>query len=145
MNLQVQRHEKQGDIDLTPMIDVVFLLVIFFMVTTTFIEEAKVYKITLPRAEKPQTISRENATMLTVTFDGKIYLQLSGGKEEELSGFKEAVDKLKTWREKAAPSDPVILRCDVRSEYQQCLQAKNAIRLAGVDFLFEEVQVHVTK
>ena len=57
MRLRLLRQEAQEGIDLTSMIDVVFLLVIFFMVTTTFIEEAKVYKINLPRAERPTTVS----------------------------------------------------------------------------------------
>ncbi len=42
------------DINLTPLIDVVFLLLIFFMVTTTFVEEGKL-SISLPEADTAET------------------------------------------------------------------------------------------
>ena len=139
MRLRLLRQEAQEEIDLTSMIDVVFLLVIFFMVTTTFIEEAKVYKINLPRAERPTTVSRDDTHSLSVTVDGRIYLKVDQ-KEEEMTSLEEVVEALRAKKE-AGELLPVILRCDARCEYTIYVQAKNALRMAGVEMVFEEVEV----
>ena len=140
MRLRLLRQEAQEGIDLTSMIDVVFLLVIFFMVTTTFIEEAKVYKINLPRAERPTTVSRDDTHSLSVTVDGKIFLKVDQ-KEEEMSSLEQVVEALRAKKEEAGELLPVILRCDARCEYAVYVQSKNALRMAGVEMVFEEVEV----
>ena len=140
MKLRIAQTESQEGIDITSMIDVVFLLVIFFMVTSTFIEEAKVYKIELPRAEKPETVSRDNTHMLSVTGDGKIFLKIDTT-EDELENFEQVVQKLKEYKEKQEELLPVILRVDTHCEYSVYVQAKNALRLAGAKLIFEEVEV----
>ncbi|MBN1809217.1 MAG: biopolymer transporter ExbD [Planctomycetes bacterium] len=140
MKLRILQAETEEGVDLTSMLDVVFLLVIFFMVTSTFIEEAKVYKITLPKAEAPETVSRDNTFTLSVTLDGTIYLKADDA-EQELSGFEQVVSRLKALKDEGRELPPVILRCDARCEYTTYVQAKNALRLAGVDMVFEEVEV----
>ena len=63
------RNKKNAplEISLTPMIDVVFLLLIFFMVTTTFSKETMI-KVQLPQAEG-QVAERDNDNVLTLTID----------------------------------------------------------------------------
>ena len=142
MKLKIAQTESQEGVDITSMIDVVFLLVIFFMVTSTFIEEAKVYKIELPRAKKPETVSRDDTHMLSVTGDGKIFLKIDA-KEEEYETFEQVVAKLKEFKDKQEDQKllPVILRVDTHCEYSVYVQAKNALRLAGAERIFEEVEV----
>jgi len=140
MKLRILQYEMEEGIDLTSMLDVVFLLVIFFMVTSTFIEEAKVYKLILPRAEQPTTISRDDTHCLSVTADGKIFLKVDKV-EDEIDSFEAVARILKEKREREGRLRPVILRCDARCEYSTYVQAKNALRLAGVDTVFEEVEV----
>jgi biopolymer transport protein ExbD len=142
MKLKVTNIESKDDIDLTSMIDVVFLLVIFFMVTSTFIEEAKVYKIELPRAEKPETVSRDNTHSLSITADGQIYLKIED-KEDKIETLQTVIEKLKEYIEKSPEKKllPVILRVDAHCEYSVYVQAKNALRLAGAELIFEEMEV----
>ena len=64
------RNKKNAplEISLTPMIDVVFLLLIFFMVTTTFSKET-VIKVQLPQAEGQETERHAQEPVLMVTID----------------------------------------------------------------------------
>lgn len=61
-------------IDLTPMIDVVFLLLIFFMISTTFIERPGV-TIDLPEGGTRQIATEKREVEVYLTEDGDLYLQ----------------------------------------------------------------------
>ena len=75
MNFRRQRRDEVG-VDLTPLIDVVFLLLIFFMVSTTFIRETQL-KIDLPEASgELQEIgisrSRTRSIIIGITISEKL-------------------------------------------------------------------------
>ncbi|MGC6488203.1 MAG: ExbD/TolR family protein [Planctomycetota bacterium] len=63
--------EAEGGIDMSPMIDCVFILLIFFIVTTTFVEETGV------EVDKPQAAAsvslKKNSVMFGVTAAGEVY------------------------------------------------------------------------
>ena len=63
--------EAEGGIDMSPMIDCVFILLIFFIVTTTFVEEVGV------EVDKPQAAAavalKKNSVMFGVTAEGEVY------------------------------------------------------------------------
>jgi len=61
-------------VDLTPMIDVVFLLLIFFMISTTFIEKPGL-KIDLPDSSAQQLKQDDKEVQLYLTADGSIYFE----------------------------------------------------------------------
>ena len=72
MNFRNKKH-KPLDISLTPMIDVVFLLLIFFMVTTTFSKETAI-KVLLPQADGQQAEKQEQTLMLTIDKSGQYFI-----------------------------------------------------------------------
>ena len=72
MNFRNKKH-KPLDISLTPMIDVVFLLLIFFMVTTTFSRES-VIKVMLPQADGQQAEKQKQALLLTINKSGQYFI-----------------------------------------------------------------------
>jgi biopolymer transport protein ExbD len=85
---------QQGDndtdeINISPLIDVVFILLIFFIVTTTFVEEVGV------EVSKPNAISAEqlkkDSIMIAITSDGRI---VYGGRNIGTAGVKSLVDRL---------------------------------------------------
>lgn len=136
MKLRLAQVESEDDdIDITAMIDCVFLLLLFFMLTSSFIEEANVFKILLPKAAQPMKVARDKADFVSVTADGKFFYG-----DEELEHLDVLLDKLKA-REAVAKDRPVVIRCDARCEYQQFMQVKNVLKLAGVETIFEEVEV----
>lgn len=144
MKLRIEHTEpEEDDIDITPMIDCVFLLVLFFMVTSSFIEEAKVFKIVLPKADHPITVARDQADSISVTVDGEYFFRDASG-EAKIDNLEVLVEKLRE-RGEAQKSRPVIIRCDARCEYRQFVEVKNALKLAGVETFFEEVEVQHSK
>lgn len=137
--IKVALPDEEDDIDLTPMIDCVFLLVLFFMVTSSFIDEAKAFEVRLPTADTATTIPRDAADSISIGVDGKLALRLAAG-EQEIEGPEALLEALRNRAEKDR-SRPVIIRCDARCEYQQFVRVKNVLKLAGVQTIFEEVEV----
>lgn len=72
MNLRPRRREA-ADVNLTPLIDVVFLLLIFFMVSTTFDRNAEL-AIELPQASSAAEASTEEVIDVSVDMQGRYYV-----------------------------------------------------------------------
>jgi biopolymer transport protein ExbD len=64
-------------IDMTPMVDIAFLLVIFFMTTTRF-REPQAIEITLPKLGKPIKTKQSNVLILSIDAQGKLEYKISG-------------------------------------------------------------------
>ena len=64
MNIQSQKKDDL-DVNITPLIDVVFLLLIFFMVSTTFDRESEI-EVTLPEASIDQPLKDDSVIEVTV-------------------------------------------------------------------------------
>jgi len=63
--------ETQGGIDISPLIDVVFLLLIFFIVTTVFVKETGV-EVSKPRAATSEDLERQ-AILIAVTAESRVW------------------------------------------------------------------------
>ena len=63
MNFRSRQSDVESEINLTPLIDVVFLLLIFFMVTTTFSKEAQI-KLQLPEATSAEKSDPDERVIL---------------------------------------------------------------------------------
>lgn len=97
--------KQDNEIDLTSLIDVVFLIIIFFMVASTFEKKEELFNITLPKAESSdsQEINRE-ANIILLTKDGE-YIN---GKNEEIIPKKDLGKKLATLDH----AMPVVIKAD---------------------------------
>lgn len=73
MNFQGQADDNV-DANITPLIDVVFLLLIFFMVSTTFEHESEI-QVSLPQASPNRNESDISAVKVTITSDGLVYIE----------------------------------------------------------------------
>ena len=87
MNFRNKKHAPL-EISLTPMIDVVFLLLIFFMVTTTFSKET-VIKVQLPQAEGQEAERHDQEQVLMVTIDkaGQYFINEKALNDRSLSSL----------------------------------------------------------
>ena len=117
---KTQRREQEKP-DLTPMIDVVFLLLIFFMLSSTFLTPA--IKLTLPTATAEA--SQQNPELLiTLDATGKIYLNTEQVTISELS--RVLPQRLATSEKKV-----VTIRGDKAMQYEHFVTALDAAKRAG--------------
>jgi len=107
------------------MVDVVFTLVIFFMVSTTFISLESGLPIDLPQAQNNEAQSAEQPTV-TITGEGRIYL---AGAEVDETSLIEALRPLLVDRE----NKTVVMRADQSVAYGLPVRVMDLIKQAGAD------------
>ncbi len=126
MNFQSGSNEEL-DINITPLIDVVFLLLIFFMVSTTFERESEI-NITLPQASEELTEAKPDAINVAIDARGNIYVNDQALLNSQLSSIKEAIfDKLGQRNDA-----PVIISADSEADHQSVVKVMDAARQLGL-------------
>ncbi len=125
MNLAPHSTEEP-DVNLTPMIDVVFLLLLFFMVSTSFIRESSL-KVDLPEASGQVLASQEQAVDIIININGIFIINgttLENPSSEQLSdNLKQAVGD---------NEDPhIIISSDAKAEYQSVVTAMDVAQQLG--------------
>src|SRR5476651_2387462 len=74
---KVKPHRSTPSLDMTPMVDLAFLLVTFFMLTTKFAPEEPVI-VDMPKSHSPIILPDTSMMLLTVSKDNKIFFNLDG-------------------------------------------------------------------
>ena len=116
--------EEQGQqIDLTPMLDVVFIMLIFFIVTATFIKEAGV-DVNRPVAETRDEIKNQNI-LVAVTAADEIWINKVMVKP---TSVKAVIERMHADNPKGA----VVIQADQQSTAEKCAIVYDAARDAGV-------------
>lgn len=129
----LRRHQQREatDVDITPLLDVMFLLVIFFMVATSFHEETRTLDIELPRANAPNILTLDDAIRtIAVTAEGRLFLD-----DEELDPA--ALEHALRTAAADAPSLRVLVRADAEAAYRhvaEVLDTLHATEIDGVSF-----------
>ncbi len=121
------RGEVTSEINVTPMADVMLVLLIIFMVVTPMLQKGQ--SVELARTKNPidmKEADRDDAVLITLTRDSKIYL---GQDKISLEALATKVnDLLASKLEKK-----VFVKCDLRAKYGDVVQVVDNIRNAGVD------------
>ena len=112
MNLRPKKQEEP-DIVLTPLIDVVFLMLIFFMVSTTFQKES-VVKIDLPKASTEEAAAKEQIVEVTVSATGEYYINRAKVLNRDPKTLKAAIIK----HAGTNTERPFIIRADANAPHQ---------------------------
>jgi biopolymer transport protein ExbD len=111
-------------INVTPLVDIMLVLLIVFMVTAHFVQDSGL-KVNLPKAASTETTTATAA--LTVTMDGKGALRLMEN-DVDLNGLKANLER----EAKANPGIRVTLAADEELPYKQIVAALDTIKQAGV-------------
>ena len=117
---------EEVDINLTPLIDVVFLLLIFFMVSTTF-DTTSQLKIHLPEASQNET--RREAKPLNLMIDAKGHFFLNS---RELSSQKSAALMFALKQVLNGANRPIVIQSDAESPVQSLVTALDVVARLGL-------------
>ena len=121
----LKKKKEDVQINLTPLIDVVFLLLIFFMVSTSFKKETRV-SIELPQANGEQMESPEESIEVAISKSGEIFVNGNGLVNRELNTIIEAIKQSSTDNQ-----TPVIISADAAAPYQAVITVMDAAGQAG--------------
>jgi biopolymer transport protein ExbD/biopolymer transport protein TolR len=119
-----------SDINVTPMVDIMLVLLIIFMVITPFLQQG--VSVALPRdmnnPDEDPAIIKESSVVVAITKEGDIYL---GKKKIDKDQLKTEIDT-----KMAAKEDKdriVYIRSDIEANYGAVVDTINLIRDAGID------------
>ena len=118
--------EEDFSLDLTPMIDVVFLLLIFFMVSTSFIDFSRRMDISLPEAKASVTADKIKNYVIEIGLDKKIFLN---GTEVD---FKNLEKRLKEKKEELEIKKAVVVRADEKLDYGLIVKIMGIVNAAEI-------------
>ena len=126
MNFHGKNIEEDVNINLTPLIDVVFLLLIFFMVSTTF-DTTSQLKIRLPEASRSQVVQPPQKVSLLIDAKGNFFVN-----SRELTNRKSAT--LKAALERSMPDGklPIVIQSDAASPVQSLVTAMDVVGQLGL-------------
>jgi biopolymer transport protein ExbD len=118
------RVEEDAAIDMTPMLDIVFIMLIFFIVTTVFVKEAG---IDVNKPNGTLAVRPKNANIfIAVTEDGKVWMDK---REIDLDSVRANLDRLMAEQ----PSDVIIIQADKEAEHGIVVEVMDQIKAAGID------------
>ena len=127
--------EPPLEVDMTPLIDVVFLLLIFFMLVSVFNEMEREAKVELPDAYQvlfDEDIAKER-TIVNVETDGRIVMY---GQAHTVDQFKARLAKiaalLRSWGSRTGEA-PIVLRGHKDCEYRHIQAVIGAVYDAGIE------------
>jgi len=123
-----RRGRHEATIDLTPLIDVVFLLLIFFMVSTNFVRESQL-RITLPEASAEAAEEAPAKIELLVDKSGEYAVDGRVMINDQLETLVLALSEAK---KRAAPDAVLIITADALSSHQSVVRAMDAAGKAGL-------------
>tara|TARA_R100001244_G_scaffold6394_2_gene7591 strand:+ start:7575 stop:7979 length:405 start_codon:yes stop_codon:yes gene_type:complete len=122
----MRRHHQQDEdtgIDLTPMLDVVFIMLIFFIVTSSFIKEAGV-DVQRPQAETASPQDKGNI-LIAITADGQVWMDK---KVVDVRSVRAHVERMRVDQ----PEGAVVVQADQDARTGLVVQVMDQARLAGV-------------
>jgi biopolymer transport protein ExbD len=118
------RKSEQSEVNMTPMLDVVFIMLIFFIVTASYVKEAGV-DVTRPPAQT--AISKGGGNIfIAITENGQIWIDR---RQVDPRALRANIERLHAEN----PQGSVVIQADVDSKNGLLVQVMDAARSAGVD------------
>ena len=116
------REEETAEIDITPMMDIVFIMLIFFIVTTSFVKEAG---IDVNKPEAAQAQSKPSATIfIAVRANGEVWMDKRLVDVERVSAN---IERLVA----ESPTDTIIIQADKEAKHGDVMEVMDQIKAAG--------------
>ena len=127
MALPKRKMSVNSDINVTPMVDVMLVLLIIFMVITPMLQKG--VSVELAKTDNPQSMAdadKEDALLIAVMRDGTVFFGSDKVNPDQLT--EKVKDRLATKTDKR-----VFIKADARAKYGSVVEVVDNIRSAGVD------------
>ncbi len=118
-----ERKNDELDINVTPMLDVVFIMLIFFIVTATFVKEAGI-EIHRPQATSTRTLEQADI-LVTITAGNMIWINGQAVEPDRLYAY---IERLRAEN----PLGSVLIQADRKAHADTLVKVMDAAHLAGV-------------
>ena len=121
-----QKEEKELiSINITPLIDIVFLLLVFFMLATSFIQKSTI-EVNLSAGESVQIDKKKNSVIIILNNKGQIFLN---NKILNISEIQQKLSKIL----KKGSDQKVLIKSHKKVEVQKVIRLIEEVRLAGTN------------
>lgn len=115
--------EQEAAVDITPMLDVVFIMLIFFIVTATFIKQSGI-EVNQPQANTA-TVQEKANILIAIDADNKIWINR---REVDIRALRPNIERLHAEN----PKGTVVIQADRDSTNEALVQVMDSSRKAGV-------------
>ncbi|MBB84851.1 MAG: biopolymer transporter ExbD [Deltaproteobacteria bacterium] len=116
--------EEEAEVDLTPMLDVVFIMLIFFIVTASFIKEVGLDLNRPDGGDAPQVVTENENILIQITNDGLIFIDR---RSVDVRAVRANIERLRAER----PNGQVIVAPGEASQNGLLVEVMDQARLAG--------------
>ncbi|MEF1245982.1 biopolymer transporter ExbD [Vibrio owensii] len=114
----------EAAIDMTPMLDIVFIMLIFFIVTTSFVKEAGL-EVNRPTASSAQTVKKGNI-MVAIGAAGDVWVDK---RRIEVDAVRANIERLRA----ESPDGAVVIQADTEANAGIVVKVMDQIKMAGVE------------
>ena len=114
----------EAAIDMTPMLDIVFIMLIFFIVTTSFVKEAGL-EVNRPTASSAQTVKKGNI-MVAIGAAGDVWV---AKRRIEVDAVRANIERLRA----ESPDGAVVIQADTEANAGVVVKVMDQIKMAGVE------------
>ena len=124
MKLRNYRETKQPDLNIIPMIDIMFFLLVFFMLSTLYMVDLKTIPVNMPKVQNAQSQTNVNY-LVTMKADGTLYLENKLIDEDTLlQGAKEKYEENNNFA--------VVIRADENVDYGKIMALLDKFKAVGI-------------
>ena len=118
------REEEDAAIDMTPMLDIVFIMLIFFIVTTSFVKEAGI-QVNKPEANQANKEPSANI-YIAIRDNGEVWMD-----KRQVDVERVAANLGRMLAEQ--PTDLVVIQADKKAEHGRVVEVMDQVKEAGID------------
>lgn len=126
MNFQRGRDRDEPEINLIPMIDVLLVIIIFLMLTTTYAKFSGL-EINLPTADSSKQVEQPNEIDVAVTASGQVLINKSPLTAADVKSIVEALQRAAGQR----PDPVIVINADAKATHQSVVDVMQAAQTAG--------------
>ncbi len=124
MRRRRNRNKSESEVNLTPMLDVVFIMLIFFIVTASFVKEAGI-EISRPGASTATRKEKGNI-LIAITETNQVWMDR---RQIDPRALRANIERMRAEN----PQGSVIIQADIKSQNGLLVKVMDAAKLAGVE------------